>query len=553
VTPRAPAPARPVAWHAAAVVLAAAVCYANVLHAPFVLDDDTSIVLNPSIGSWEILPRFEPPTRRVAYTTFTLNHALGGLDPFGYHLFNVGVHALAGLAVYALARLLLRAAARAGGEGSGDGEGDAAGWAPLAAALLFVVHPLQTQAVTYVTQRIASLATLLYVGALALYAWARAEGPERPLARRLAWGGALLSALLATFTKEIAFTLPLAVALLEVAFFRGPGWRRLAAGVPFLLLLPIIPLQLAGAGRPIAEVIADVHDVARADSSLPRAAYLATQARVIAAYLRLAALPAGQNLDHDFPVERSLASPAVLASAAALAALAALGAWLLWRGRRAGARVAGAGIMLFFLALAVESGVPIADVMFEHRMYLPMAGLALAAAGALSVAAARFPGARRGLAVAVGAALVALAAATVARNALWRDPVALWADAVAKSPAKPRPRYNLGTVLLERGDLAAAEREWLEVVRLDPAHSWALNQLGSVALTRRDLSAAEAWYRRAIATPWVNPEAFYNLALVLEATGRAVEAAPAYRRFYDLAPLGRAREREVLRRRFGWR
>ena len=231
--------------------------------------------------------------------------------------FGIGHSWIQNAAYWPLARVLLRAAR----EGAGaEGEGDA-GWAPLAAALLFVVHPLQTQAVSYVVQRVASLAALFYLTALALYAWARTDGPAPRRARALAFAGALASALLAMFTKEIAFTLPFAIVLLELAFFRGPARTRAALVAPFLLLLPVIPWQLGGSDRPLTQLMADVGDlaqVARADSTLPRAAYLATQARVVVTYLRLALLPAGQNLDHDFPVERSFLAVPVLLSVAGL-------------------------------------------------------------------------------------------------------------------------------------------------------------------------------------------------------------------------------------------
>jgi tetratricopeptide (TPR) repeat protein len=536
-------------WRTAAevLVLAAAVagCYSNSLGAPFVLDDERSLTLDPGLASWAPSP-VEPPSRRVAYLSFKVDYRLHGLDPAGFHATNVAVHVLAALAVYALARLLLSRA----GRGAARGErADAVAPAAFAAALLWAVHPVQTQAVTYVVQRIASLAALFYVAALALYLAAR-EG--RGASRALAYAAALAAGLLAMFTKEIAFTLPLAIVLAEVLFLEGPRLRRLAAVAPFLALLPIVPWTYLAPHR-AAEGLLRGGDAAARLGGLSRLDYLATEARVLVTYLRLLVLPVGQNLDYDYPVEHGLGSPPVLLSGALLLALLAAGAWLARR-RATGARVAGFGVVLFFLALSVESSViPIADVIFEHRLYLPSVGAALAVGALLAEVTARRPAAAPRAWAAVAAAALALGAATFARNRVWRDPVTLWRDVAEKSPNKARGHYNLGNALREAGDLAGAEREWMRAVEIAPLHSGAENQLGSLALVRGDLPSAEAHLRRALAPPWAVPDANYNLALVLEAMGRSSEALPFYRAFVERAPPDRAEAVAEVRARFGWR
>lgn len=543
--PDAPAAAAKRAWQLALLILAPIACYANSVGVPFFLDDDTSIVVNPAIGTLAA-GAHEPATRRIAYLTFKLNHLLGGLDPVGYHVVNVAIHLLAGLAVFGLARRLLRCAHPAGAAPRGVDE------AALAAALLFAVHPVQTQAVTYVAQRIASLAALFYAVAMLLYVVARTSASTR-----VRWGaivGAVAATAASMKTKEIAFTLPFAILLLELAFFSGPRRLRAAFVAPFLALLAIIPLTLMGGRSASAPDFGLLPSAAAAGSSASRAEYAATQARVVVRYLELLVWPAGQNLDHDVPLEHGFGSLPVLASLALLLLLAAASAALLARARRPGARLAGAGGLLFFLGLSVESSViPIADVMFEHRLYLPMIGVALAVAGALHCASSAWPGARRWLALGAATWLVGLGAATVARNHVWRDGVSLWSDVVEKSPRKPRAHFNLGEALRAVGRLEEAQRAWTRAVELDPLLSPAANQLGSLAMIRGDLATAERWYLRAIAGRPVNPEAFYNLALLLEATGRPGEAVALHRRFVDTAPPHLRAEAARVRARFGWR
>jgi hypothetical protein len=533
------APRRRTAAELLLLAAAVAACYANALGAPFHLDDEVQIVLNPGIGSWAP-SGIEPLTRWFGYLTFKLDARLHGLDPLGFHATNVAIHVLAAFAVYALARLLLSAAGR-----SDDGR---LGTPALAGALLWAVHPLQTQAVTYVVQRLASLTGLLYLGALALYVAARRSETRW---RGAAYLAALGAALAATFTKEIAFTLPFAVLLVEAAFLDGAPVRRAASVAPFLALAPVIPLlRLA----PAAGSAGLPTDVARVQTDLSRLDYLATQLKVVPTYLRLVVLSVGQNVDWDVPVEHGFGSAAVLLGGALLLALLAAGALLVARSRSPGLRVAGFGILLFFLALSVESSViPIVDVLFEHRMYLPSAGLALGVAGLASELLARRPAAARFVWGGIAAAAVALGVATVARNAIWRDPVLLWRDAAAKSPNKPRPRFNLGNSYLARGDLADAEREWLRVVALEPTHSAARNQLASLAMTRGDLAGAEVHLRAALLAAFVLPDVYYNLGTVLEATGRHEEALAAWRLFVDRAPPDRAAEVARVRARLGAR
>ncbi len=457
---------------------------------------------------------------------------------------NVAIHLLCAAVVYALVALTLRTPRLA--------RSAVAPWRSeiaFAAAALFVSHPLQTQAVTYVIQRVTSLATLLYAVALLLYArWrlARETGAWSPARSAVTYALALVVSVAAMKTKEIAFTLPFAIVLYELCFF-GPRPRRALALVPFLATSLVIPSTLVDLHAPAAAIVSAAAERTRVETALPRLDYLRTEIAVVAEYLRLLVLPLGQNLNHDFPVQRSFLAPRVLASAALLLALLAAAAWLYRRaeprdGRPAvdpAARLVAFGIGWFFLALLVESSlIPIDDVINEHRVYLPSIGFfaAAAAGGALLLRRVRGADPRRLVAMTALLLALVLAVATLGRNAVWASDVSLWADAALKSPNKVRPLNNLAAALAtagfpEEGVLAARR-----AVALEPRNAIIRGQLAAALASLGRMSEAEVEMREAIRLDPTRPEHVFNLALLLSNTGRPELARTWFRRFLEIAP-----------------
>ena len=522
----------------AVVALVGLLAYSGSFDGQFVFDDDTEIVLkrtlrDPGNYLWSLRGYREQPNRVLGSLTFALNYRVGGLDPTGYHVVNLAVHLATALLVLALVRETfrtphLRRSALA----------PASTTIGFVAALLFVAHPIQTQAVTYVVQRYASLATCFYVLAVLLYArWRLAldEG-RRGLA---AYAAVVLAILAAMKTKEIALTLPVAIALYEAAFFEGSWRRRLAWLAPVLATVLIVPWSTFGLHKPLGEVLSEAVEV-RVQTTMSRLDYLATQVTVVARYLRLLFLPVGQNLDYDYPVYRSFLEPRVIASGLILIAVAA-GAVLGWGGRVArwtgraldpGWRLASFGIAWFFVALSVESSViPIVDVIFEHRVYLPSVGFFLAAAVAggflaLKLAPARWPAAT----VAAGVLLASvLGVATWRRNEVWDTEISLWTDVVSKSPGKSRAQDNLGLAYAHLGRDAEALPRFSEAVRLDPLNVRARNNVG-VALARLGrLEEARAAFNAALGINPRHAESVYNLGRIyLMYEARYEESIPLF-------------------------
>jgi Flp pilus assembly protein TadD len=532
-------------WLGGALLLAlGALVYGNTFSVPFVFDDFGAIVDNPLVRDFGLVldparraaaevdgrpawPAFRG--RIVAVATGATNFAAHGLAVAGFHAVNLAIHLLNGLLVAALAALVL-ARAR-----SAPSAGALARWAPWAAAALWLAHPLQTQAVTYLCQRFTSLAALFFLVATLLYARAAGGGGRF---RPAAYLGALVAAALGMLSKQNAFTLLGVLALWELAFESAPARRRLLRLAPFALLTgalfwwSLLGADPSGTGAPGVGLGDRVAGLSGSVLGFSRWDYLATQARVIVSYLRLLVLPVGQNLVWDVRVSTSFAEPAVLATGALSVALCCLGAWLVARGRHGDGRwlPVGFGLLWFYVTLSVESSViPIYDVLVEHRLYLPSVGVVLATLGALVAIHERhhrlLPA--RALLGALGVAALALAGATLARNAIWSDPVRLWEDVVAKSPRHAGARRNLGVAYQDAGRAEDAVRETRVAAHLDPADGETFFNLGVLNdhLGRR--TDAIAAYETAVRLAPRDTRALDNLGIGYGRLGRLPEAVAA--------------------------
>jgi len=552
--------------HLALLVLATGLVYASGRSAPFVHDDYGSILHNPVIFDPSLLVEtdrldaqpLDPDLRNsirartFSYLTFALNARVAGFDPISFRAVNVAIHAINACLVYLLVAGLL-AAARRGTSADPDPPAPArtSGLA-LVVALLFAVHPISTNAVTYITQRFTSLVALLYLGALAAYVAARAARSRRSAAAYLVVS--LGATALAMDTKETAFTIPLALTLVEVLFFVAPRARRALLLAPFYATMIIIPatiLTSVPAESALPGRLLQATDLMNLDH-ISRSSYLFTQFRVIVTYLRLLLLPTGLNFDRDYPVFHDLLAPPVLASLVALAALFAGGLVLLARARRrqddvgAHLRLGGFGLLFFFLALAMSSSViPINDVINEYRAYLPSVGffLALVATGEallLSRAPDRPWLARRAVAVGCAIWIGALGVSTIARNSLWSDGLAFAQDTWRKSPAKIRVAEVLANQYLARGMGKAALATLYELARLNPTLGKPHLLLGMTHLRLGRTNDAVAELERARAIRSDRAEIHLGLVQAYTAQGRPDLASRAYEEAVRLDPKAAA-------------
>jgi tetratricopeptide (TPR) repeat protein len=453
------------------IILAGLAAYANSFSDAFVFDDIDAIVSNQAIRHfwppWRFFTSLNRPILNLSLAaSFALSGrgALGarGLNVASYHAFNIAVHILAALTLFGLVHRALRLPAlRARFEGS-----SATGLA-LATALLWELHPLQTESVTYIIQRAESLAGLFYL--LTLYCVARGALSDRPFR----WHAAAFAACaLGMGTKETVATAPLVIFLYDWIFlsgsFRETLRRRWAVYLALAATwaLPILAF-LSPAGRQPVSAGFRMPGIGPAE-------YAVTQLGVILHYLKLSFWPAGLCLDYNWPPAKGVAE--ILPGAVAVGALvAATVAGLALR--RAPLGFLGAW---FFLILAPTSSfVPIADAAAEHRMYLPLAAVAafVVIGGYLligRVGGDRSP-ARSWAAVAVFLAAAVLGYLTALRNLDYRSEFSIWNDTVRKAPHNPRAFDALGKASFEKHDYERAIQESSTAIRINANYAPAYN------------------------------------------------------------------------------
>lgn len=495
----------------AGIVVAAVAAYHNSFTGPFVFDDLPAIADNASIRDLgrigEVLLPQNPgglttSGRPVVNLSLALNHALSAGTVWSYHGFNLLVHTLAGLVLFGLVRRTLCRPVLGGRHGPDS--------LPLAAlvAALWVVHPLQTESVTYIVQRAESLMGLFYL--LTLYGFVRGAESPRP-ARWL--GLSLAACTLGMATKEVMASAPLLVLLYDRTFVAGTfagAWRQRRGYYLGLAatwgLLAVLVAGNAGRGG-----------TAGFDTVVTPGQYLLTQCGALVHYLRLAFWP--HPLVFDYGTAVVAGAGEVWWQALLVLLLLAGTAWALVR-----RPVLGFPGAWFFAILAPSSSfVPVASqTMAEHRLYLPLlAPLLLLALGAHAWLG------RRGLSL-VAAAAAACLVLTVDRNADYASELTLWADTAARHPANARAHNNLGMAEFKRGRIDAAIAHYEEAIRRGPRFSEPPYNLGLALARQQRYPEAIVRYEQALALRPDYPEAHNNLGNALLATGRPAEALRHY-------------------------
>jgi len=389
----------------------------------------------------------------------------------GYHLVNLAIHLINAMLVYWLFQLIAQTP-RLDGSLWHTRRRELA----LIAALIFVAHPVLTQAVTYIYQRLASLATLWYLLGMCLYLKGRLNFQRR----KDFFASAVVIAILGVLTKEIIFTLPLMIVLAELIFFDGADvfktprqWFERNRAVCFLVLgLGIVVLMIPMMYRIGVSDILHRQSASHShmDETVKFANYIPTQLRVLATYLRLLVWPVNLCFDYDFPLSYSFLEPGVLSSLALIVTLLMLAVLI----RRKNPLVT-FGIFWFFIAVSVESLVPIRNVIWEYRTYLPMTGFCFALVGWLASVLDR-----RRLFVVALVLVAVLGILTVQRNRVYRTGITLWQDAVDKNPQKSRPYSQLGSSYINHGQYEKAIAPLKQALALEPGHAMAAYNLSQV-------------------------------------------------------------------------
>lgn len=418
----------------------------------FHYDDSLTILENPHLESRQtFLGHLDHMVRPVLYATFLLDRSLYGVMPTGYHLLNLLLHLGSGLLVY---RILISAV------------WEQPSSVPFWTSLLFLIHPITTETVTYISGRASGLMAFFYLLAFFFYIKA-SEQQENVKRRRLFLLGAVASFLFSIGSKETAVTLPMMLLLWDIWIRRlnGPALRATIRSYhsPFWVVFVFAA----------AWAYSHPHYTALAQFSVQIRPFwdnVLTESHAMAYAMLLFFTPWKQNFDHDLPVFHSLAQWPLPLDLLFLSAMAA-GAFF----ARRRVPVVAFGLAWFFIQLLPTSLIPRNDLLSERNLYLPVIGLLLAIVSLgshlvqwLQVIVRRPALVRIGSAVLATALIVTLCFFTYQRNLLYRDRVLLWSDAVAKSPNKARPHNNLGYAYALRDDWDRAIEEFRTAARLDP-------------------------------------------------------------------------------------
>lgn len=466
--------------------------YAHTLHSPFVLDDSriydshhlriTKLDSNSLVNAWQ---NIEPRSRPLANTSFAINYFFHRYKLPGYHIVNIAIHIITGLFLFFLLRTTLNLP-------SLRSRYQSLSWLPFFGALLWLVHPSQTQSVTYVVQRMNSMAAMFYV--IALFSYIQGRLAKRWWLKLVLFGGAVGAGLLSLKSKEIALTLPVFIVLYDWYFLQDLeyGWLKkyglLITGITCLLVLATFFVYLGK--DPFSSLLAGY---GARDFTLSER--LLTESRVVIFYLTLLVFPApGRlNLDHDFVVSQSLLAPAnTIFSLAALGLLLGSAVFLARQHR-----LLSFGIIWFFGNLAIESSVIPLEIIFDHRLYLPSMMLIMALA---ATAREYWRGAHLHLFMIALAVALLLSFWTYQRNQVWVNPVSLWGDCVKKSPNRARSHNNLGKALLETklGPEEEAEYHLRKAIHLNPSAAEVYNNLGNIRFGQGKHEEAIKLYAKAI-------------------------------------------------------
>lgn len=472
-----------------AVILA----YSNTLQVPFLFDDLSGVVENPSIRhlwSWQVI---QPPAdttpagRPLVNLSLALNYAISGLDPWSYHVMNTAIHVANAVLLMCIVGLLARhpvlpEAIRA-----------QPGVFALGAAGLWALHPLATGSVTYIIQRAESLMALGCLGTVFCWAAYRAQPGRKwpaPMAAMFAWWSVAC--------KESAAVLPVVILLLDWVFHPGPLWRRDGWKLHLGVFSSWALLAWLMSGMPRSKSVG-FHEAAPGAWD-----YLLIQVQVIPHYFKLVLWPAELSLDYSWLAVRGLG--VVLPHFALLASLGLLCVWGVVR--RSPAALCGS--LVFVFLAPTSSVVPIlTSPAAEHRMLLPLAALAPLAAWLCLTAGRRLDAAWSGrwFSGRWGAVLVAVCAVLLG-----------------------------GLTYLRNQDYQSAERIWLDVLSKQPQNSRAMVNLGKAYYNQKNMAEAEALFRRAVAQSPDYADAHYNLGTVLAMRGAHKEGLFHLRRATEIWP-----------------
>ena len=491
----------------------------NTLHSPFNLDDQNTILhLVETTGSTYI-QTFPLQYRHLFYLSFVLNHKWGGFDPFGFHLVNLLIHILSSALVYGVVWITLK-------NGTGEIRARALPVAFVTAAL-FGLHPLQSEAVGYLSGRANSMSGMFSLLALLLYIAGSLKRIPPTLSFLMFYPASLIAFGAALLSKESAVAFPAAALVFDLCFMRGPLWgsfkRRLWGWY--------LPLPLLGTG--FLAINPTLLDFMAEDLNKMDLTYALNQPQIYLYAVRLFFFPINLTFDyHLVPASSWFFQGALKVFPVGLVAGATI--WAILNLLRKNAFPAFAILWFLIVLSPTNSLFPRlwSEAFSERNLYLPLFGFCLFLARTFCGSPMAKTGIKFFSSVGTYASAIAvlcvLSALLLNRNNDYRNPVALWNDTVQKAPQNPRTLHNLGHFYMEKGNL---DRAYVTLNRLAIAdaspfyQSQAHTNLGIIYARRGDTARAEQELRQGIAADSTLPIGYLNLGILYAHQGRYAEAS----------------------------
>jgi len=509
-----------------------AIIYSNTLNSPFLFDDQVFIVRDPAIRmaeiSWNTLKTAalegRPGHRYLPNISFAVNYYFGQYHATGYHLANFAIHILCAFFLFLFIReTLIRTPA-----GRAALPAHAPPWiVACLAAVLWLVHPVNTGAVTYICQRMTSLAALFFILSLWLYVRARWDWQIRRFSFQssLMFAGSAIAGICAFATKENTGTLPIIILLYEWFFFQDFKLTLTRRHVFWIIgaafIFGAISLHFLGAD-PFARIL---NSYTSREFTLSQR--VMTEWRVIIYYINLLlwSSPSRLHLDHDYPLSLGLFDP--FTTFLSLAALMGMTLTAIYLARRN--RLISYCILWFLINLMIESSVIGIEIIYEHRTYLPFMMICC-----LMVIFIFRTASKPIVPITVILIMVlTFSAWTFQRNKIWHDPVTFWEDCVKKSPKDYRPHLILGATYADAGmpekaipqyEKGLALWDFKNVLQKDAIYPDTLCIMGKAFMDMGQTKKAEEYYLKAIAANPRHHEARNNLAESLIRQNRIEEA-----------------------------
>ncbi len=516
--------------------------YGNTILNSFHFDDIPSILEKPWIRGWDKIPQFifSVFQRPLVILSFNLNYAISEFAVWSYHIFNICFHILASLLVFKLVQQIMFFLK----DISSKKNPYLFSW-PYITALVFALHPLSTQSVTYISSRSSTMATIFYLSGLILFFKGFGERKFNKNLGRIYFFGATFFLLLGGLTKEIIVTLPAALFVFHYYFIsrENPG-KWISQNLKWILLL-FIPLltgvaykQFFGGGF-----------LAASSAKLPSSTWLLTQTSVVPfEYFRKFLFPFNLNLDVNFPILSNWLNPKNWLGIFSMGLLITLwvrisigiktkGPWEIEK------RCAGFSLAWIFLTLLPTSSfIPLLDAVMEHRTYLPLVGFALLATSIFSWAYRTVVNHTSNdllislVHTGILLVFVLFSLIVVDRNKVWKDELTLWADAKQKSSGLVRPYNNLGEAHDKLGNFDQAIEEFKGALKINPNYFFGLNNLGNIYGKQGKYVEAINYFQKALDQKSDYSPAHYNIARAYHLVGKKREAAESYRKAIQFNP-----------------